>query len=45
MPYKLYARSSHGQLLQKINEAGAYDNEIESQLKAAVEEFKRSGSW
>ena len=36
-------RSSHAALLQKINETGAYDDEIESQLKAAVEEFKHSG--
>jgi F-type H+/Na+-transporting ATPase subunit alpha len=40
-----YMRVSHAPLLQKINEAGAYDGEIESQLKAAVEEFKRSGGW
>jgi len=40
-----YVRSSHGSLLMKINEAGAYDSDIESQLKSAVEEFKRSGSW
>lgn len=40
-----YMRASHSALLNKINEAGAYDNEIESQLKLAVEEFKRSGSW
>lgn len=40
-----YVRASHAPLLQKINEAGAYDGEIESELKAAVEEFKRSGSW
>ena len=29
-------------LLQSINETGAYDNEIEAQLKAAVEDFKRT---
>lgn len=40
-----YMRASHAALLQKINEAGAYDGEIETQLKTAVEEFKRSGSW
>ncbi len=40
-----YMRASHAALLQKINEAGAYDGEIEAQLKTAVEEFKRSGSW
>ena len=40
-----YMHSSHAALLHKINEAGAYDDAIESQLKAAVVEFKRTGSW
>ena len=40
-----YMHSSHAELLHKINEAGAYDDAIESKLKAAVEEFKRTGSW
>ncbi|MGQ3890854.1 F0F1 ATP synthase subunit alpha [Legionella sp. CNM-4043-24] len=40
-----YMHASHAALVNKINEAGAYDNEIEAQLKAAVEEFKRTGSW
>ena len=40
-----YMHSSYAVLLHKINEAGAYDNEIESQLNAAIVEFKRTGSW
>ncbi len=40
-----YMRASQAKLLQKINETGAYDDEIETQLKAAVEEFKQTGSW
>jgi F-type H+-transporting ATPase subunit alpha len=36
---------SHAELLQKINETGAYDDRIEAQLKSAVEDFKRTGSW
>lgn len=40
-----YMHASYANLLHKINETGNYDNEIEGQLKAAVEEFKRSGSW
>ena len=40
-----YMNSTHATLMHKINEAGAYDDAIESQLKAAVEEFKRTGSW
>jgi F-type H+/Na+-transporting ATPase subunit alpha len=40
-----YMHASHAPLLHKINEAGAYDDAIESSLKSAVEEFKRTGSW
>ncbi len=40
-----YLRGSHAPLLDKINEAGNYDAEIESQIKAAVESFKKTGSW
>ena len=36
---------SHLALMNKINESGAYNDEIESELKAAVVEFKRLGSW
>ena len=38
-----YMRSTHAALLHAINEAGAYDNEIEAKLTKAVEEFKRTG--
>ncbi len=40
-----YMHGSHAALMNKINEAGAYDDGIEAQLKAAVTEFKRTGSW
>lgn len=40
-----YMNHSHSGLLAKIDKDGAYDSEIENQLKAAVEEFKRTGSW
>lgn len=40
-----YMDSSHATLMHRINEAGGYDDEIESQLRAAVEEFKSTGSW
>lgn len=40
-----YMRSSHASLLNTINEGGGYDNDIEAQLKKAVEEFKRTASW
>ncbi len=40
-----YMHSAQAPLLHKINESGGYDDAIEAQLKAAVEEFKRTGSW
>ena len=40
-----YMGSSHKQLMDTINIAGGYDDAIEGQLKAAVEEFKRTGTW
>jgi F-type H+-transporting ATPase subunit alpha len=40
-----YMRTSHAALMQSINEAGAYDNDIEAKLKKAVEDFKRTASW
>lgn len=42
---RAYMHSSHSGLMAKINEAGNYDQEIEGQLKSAVEDFKRTGSW
>lgn len=40
-----YMRTSHPDLLQLINDAGGYDNDIEMKLKNAVEDFKRTASW
>ena len=40
-----YMRSSQAALVAKINEAGAYDGDIEAQLMKAVDEFKRTASW
>jgi F-type H+-transporting ATPase subunit alpha len=40
-----HMHAAHAVLLQKINETGNYDAEIEGQLKAAVEYFKQTGSW
>jgi F-type H+-transporting ATPase subunit alpha len=45
MALKSFMNSAHASLLQKINDSGAYDDEVEKQLKSAVEEFKRTGSW
>ena len=40
-----YMHTAHAALLKKINETGGYDDAIESTLKAALDEFKRTGSW
>ena len=40
-----YMHASQSGLLQTINEAGGYDDAIQEQLAAAVEDFKRTGSW
>ncbi|MCP5201739.1 MAG: F0F1 ATP synthase subunit alpha [Gammaproteobacteria bacterium] len=37
--------SSHKALMDKINETGDYSDEIESGLKAAIEDFKANHSW
>jgi len=40
-----YMRASQQTLLDKINETGDYNNEIESALRAAIEDFKTTGTW
>jgi len=40
-----FMHTTQSALLQKINETGIYDADIESALTAAVEEFKRTGTW
>ncbi|HFD92610.1 MAG TPA: F0F1 ATP synthase subunit alpha [Gammaproteobacteria bacterium] len=40
-----YMKANHGALMDKINESGDYDDEIEKELKAAVESFKSSSVW
>ena len=40
-----HARDNHAELLERINETGDYDDEIEAGLKALVEEFKSSGTY
>ena len=32
-------------LLDKINETAEYNDEIEAGLKAAIEDFKATGTW
>ena len=40
-----HARGNYSELLDQINEAGDYNDEIEAGLKALVEEFKSSGAY
>ena len=40
-----YMKANHGALMDKINESGDYNDEIEKELKAAVESFKSSSVW
>ena len=40
-----YMKSSESALLDKINESGDFNEEIESAMKTAIEKFKSTSSW
>jgi len=40
-----HAKSNHQDLLDKINESGDYNDEIEKGMKAAIEDFKANGVY
>jgi len=40
-----YMRSDHGDLLAKVNESGAWDDDIKASFKAALDKFSASQSW
>ncbi|MGB5426512.1 MAG: F0F1 ATP synthase subunit alpha [Gammaproteobacteria bacterium] len=40
-----YMRASQTELMDKINESGDFNDEIEAGLRAAIEDFKASGTW
>ncbi|MBR1375126.1 MAG: F0F1 ATP synthase subunit alpha [Cardiobacteriaceae bacterium] len=40
-----FMRNEHKDLLDKINEKGAYNDEIEAGIKSALDEFKAKGTW
>ena len=40
-----FARSNHGDLLDKINETGDYDDDIQAGLKAACDGFAEKGAY
>ncbi len=38
-------KSNHADLMDKINQSGAFDDEIASEMRSAIESFKTTGSW
>ena len=40
-----YMRASQQALMDKINESADYNDEVESALRAAIEDFKATGTW
>ncbi len=40
-----YMKSNHGDLVDEINRDLAYSDDIVSKLSAAIEDFKKNGSW
>ena len=40
-----YMRASQTELMDKINDSGDYNDEIDAGLRAAIEDFKATGSW
>jgi F-type H+-transporting ATPase subunit alpha len=40
-----YMRASQASLMEQINESGDYNDDITAALKAAVEDFKATGTW
>jgi F-type H+-transporting ATPase subunit alpha len=40
-----YLRASQQELMDNINESADYNDEVESALRAAVEDFKATGTW
>ncbi|NVK43213.1 MAG: F0F1 ATP synthase subunit alpha, partial [Oceanospirillaceae bacterium] len=40
-----YFKSEYADLMAKVNEKGAYDDEIAAQFKAGIEKFKSTQTW
>jgi len=40
-----YMNNSHTALMDRINESGDWNDEIEGEMKNALDEFKKTGSW
>jgi len=40
-----YAASEHADLMQKINDSGDWNDDLQAQFKALVEKFKSTQTW
>ena len=40
-----FMKNSHGDLLDRINASGDWNDEIKAEMKKAVDDFKQTGSW
>ena len=40
-----YVNSQHATLMAKINESGSYSDEIQADIKEAIEKFKATQTW
>ena len=40
-----YMKSEHGDLLDEINESGAYNDDIAAQFKSSLDTFKSTQTW
>jgi len=40
-----YLNSEHAELMAKLNETGDWKDELESQLRKAIEDFKANGVY
>ncbi len=40
-----YLRSSHSGLLERLNESGDYNDDISTEMKGILEEFKQNNTW
>ncbi len=45
MALQSYMKTEHADLMQRIDETGDYTDEIEAQLRAALEKFKATSAW
>jgi len=40
-----FMNNSHTELMDKINESGDWNDELKGEMKSALDEFKKTGSW